>query len=147
MPPKGTEPVDCRTVRLMTKSLIFASLGVFLLVPGPDAEARVKPGHSQTGIASYYHDSLHGNPTASGQIYNKNIPSAAHKTLPLGTKVKVTDTKTGKSIVVKVNDRGPFIKGRIIDLSRSAAKQLGMVKKGLAQVEVEVLAVPKSSGS
>jgi rare lipoprotein A len=59
----------------------------------------------------------------------------------------VTDTKTGKSIVVKVNDRGPFVKGRIIDLSRSAARELGMIKKGLAKVEVEVLSVPKASGS
>jgi rare lipoprotein A len=131
----------------MTKALIFASLGALLFVSGPDAQARVKPGHSQKGIASYYHDSLHGRKTASGQVYNKNLPSAAHKTLPLGSKVKVTDTITGKSIVVKVNDRGPFIKGRIIDLSRSAAQELGMIKKGLAQVEVEVLAVPKPRGS
>jgi rare lipoprotein A len=131
----------------MTKTLILASLGAFLFVSAADAQARVKPGHSQKGIASYYHDSLHGRKTASGQVYNKNVPSAAHKTLPLGTKVKVTDTTTGKSIVVKVNDRGPFIKGRIIDLSRSAARELGMIKKGLAQVEVEVLAVPKPRGS
>lgn len=131
----------------MRKSLIFASLGVFLFASGPNAEARVKPGHSQKGVASYYHDSLHGRKTASGQIYNKNIPSAAHKTLPLGSKVKVTDTKTGKSIVVRVNDRGPFIDGRIIDLSRSAASALGMIKKGLAKVEVEVLSVPKARAS
>lgn len=131
----------------MTKSLIFASLGVFLFASGPNAEARVKPGHSQKGVASFYHDSLHGRKTASGQIYNKNIPSAAHKTLPLGSKVKVTDTKTGKSIVVHVNDRGPFVDGRIIDLSRSAASKLGMIQKGLAKVEVEVLSVPKARGS
>jgi len=134
-------------VWLMNKTLIFASLGVFLLVSVPDAEARVKPGHSQKGIASYYHDSLHGRKTASGQTYNKNIPSAAHKTLPLGSKVKVTDTKTGKSIVVKVNDRGPFVKGRIIDLSRSAARELGMLQKGITPVKVEVLSVPKSRRS
>lgn len=134
-------------VLLMNKTLIFASLGVFLLVSGPDAEARVKPGHAQKGIASYYHDSLHGRKTASGQTYNKNLPSAAHKTLPLGSKVRVTDTRTGKSIVVKVNDRGPFVKGRIIDLSRSAAKKLGMIKKGVAKVEVEVLSVPRARDS
>ena len=131
----------------MNKTLIFASLGVFLLAGVPDAEARVQPGYSQQGIASYYHDSLHGRKTASGQIYDKNTPSAAHKTLPLGTKVRVTDKRTGKSIVVKVNDRGPFVKGRIIDLSRSAARELGMIKKGLALVEVEVLSVPKARGS
>lgn len=131
----------------MHKTLLFAPLGLSLLTGIPDAEARVQPGHSQRGIASYYHDSLHGRKTASGQIYDKNAPSAAHKTLPLGTKVRVTDTKTGRSIVVKVNDRGPFVKGRIIDLSRNAARELGMIKKGLAQVEVEVLSVPQGRGS
>lgn len=131
----------------MHKTLLFAPLGLSLLTGIPDAEARVHPGHSQRGIASYYHDSLHGRKTASGQIYDKNAPSAAHKTLPLGTKVRVTDTKTGRSIVVKVNDRGPFVKGRIIDLSRNAARELGMIKKGLAQVEVEVLSVPQGRGS
>lgn len=127
----------------MSKALFLGLLGILLIASATAAEAKVKPGHSQKGIASYYHDKFHGRKTASGQVYNKNIPSAAHKTLPLGTKVKVTDTKTGKSIVVKVNDRGPFIGGRIIDLSRSAARQLGILKRGLARVEVEVLSVPK----
>lgn len=131
----------------MSKALFLALLGILLIASATAAEAKVKPGHSQKGIASFYHDKFHGRKTASGQIYNKNIPSAAHKTLPLGTKVKVTDTKTGKSIVVKVNDRGPFIGGRIIDLSRSAARQLGILKRGLARVEVEVLSVPKRKKS
>ncbi len=131
----------------MSKALFLGLLGILLIASATAAEAKVKPGHSQKGIASYYHDKFHGRKTASGQVYNKNIPSAAHKTLPLGTKVKVTDTKTGKSIVVKVNDRGPFIGGRIIDLSRSAARQLGILKRGLARVEVEVLSVPKRKKS
>ncbi|NCA71148.1 MAG: septal ring lytic transglycosylase RlpA family protein [Sphingobacteriia bacterium] len=131
----------------MSKALILTSLSLLFLAATSHAEARVKPGHSQKGIASYYHDKFHGRKTASGQIYDKNLPSAAHKTLPLGSKVKVTDTQTGKSIVVKVNDRGPFIKGRIIDLSHSAARQLGMLKKGLTKVEVEVLSVPRSGRS
>jgi rare lipoprotein A len=131
----------------MIKALFLALLGILLIASASAAEAKVKPGHSQRGIASFYHDKFHGRKTASGQIYNRNIPSAAHKTLPLGTKVKVTDTKTGKSIVVKVNDRGPFIGGRIIDLSRSAARQLGILKRGLARVEVEVLSVPKRKKS
>jgi rare lipoprotein A len=100
------------------------------------------PGEIQTGIASYYHDSLHGNRTASGQVYDKNKISAAHKRLPLGSKVKVTDTKTGRSIVVHINDRGPFIKGRIIDLSRRAAQELGIIKRGITPVKVEILSVP-----
>ncbi|MBK1644173.1 septal ring lytic transglycosylase RlpA family lipoprotein [Thiocapsa imhoffii] len=131
----------------MIKTILVASVGILLFASGPNAEARIKPGHTQSGIASYYHDSLHGRKTASGQIYNKNIRSAAHKTLPLGTKVRVTDTKTGKSVVVQINDRGPFIKGRIIDLSRSAARDLGIIKRGITPVKVEVLSVPRTRSS
>ena len=99
----------------------------------------VSAGKVQKGIASYYHDSLHGRKTASGEIYNKNKMSAAHKRLPLGSKVRVTRVQTGKSIVVRINDRGPFVKGRIIDLSRKAAKKLGMIRRGIVPVKVEVL--------
>jgi rare lipoprotein A len=106
-----------------------------------------KPGQIENGIASYYHDSLHGNKTASGQIYDKNKISAAHKSLPLGTRVRVTDLRTGKSIEARVNDRGPFVKGRIIDLSRKAAKELGLLKKGITKVKVEVLSVPGRRGA
>jgi len=106
-----------------------------------------KPGQIENGIASYYHDSLHGNKTASGQIYDKNKISAAHKSLPLGTRVRVTDLRTGKSIEARVNDRGPFVKGRIIDLSRQAAKELGLLKKGITKVKVEVLSVPGRRGA
>lgn len=105
------------------------------------------PGAVQTGIASYYHDSLHGNRTASGQIYDKRKMSAAHKSLPLGSRVRVTDTRTGKSIVVRVNDRGPFIKGRIIDLSRRAAQELGIIRRGITPVKVEVLNVSGERGA
>jgi rare lipoprotein A len=106
-----------------------------------------KPGQIENGIASYYHDSLHGNKTASGQIYDKNKISAAHKSLPLGTRVRVTDLRTGKSIEARVNDRGPFVKGRIIDLSRQAAKELGLLKKGITKVKVEILSVPGRRGA
>jgi rare lipoprotein A len=123
-----------RTLRLLIAIAFFASLSAPLLA--------ATPGHIQTGIASYYHDSLHGNKTASGQVYDKNKISAAHKRLPLGSKVRVTDTKTGRSIVVHINDRGPFIRGRIIDLSRRAAKDLGIIKRGITPVKVEVLSVP-----
>jgi rare lipoprotein A len=105
------------------------------------------PGQVQNGIASYYHDSLHGNKTASGQVYDKTRMSAAHKSLPLGTKVRVTDVGSGKSIIVRVNDRGPFVKGRIIDLSRKAAQELGMIRRGVSRVRVEVLSVPGRSGA
>jgi len=105
------------------------------------------PGAVQTGIASYYHDSLHGNRTASGQIYDKSKMSAAHKSLPLGSRVRVTDTRTGKSIVVRVNDRGPFIKGRVIDLSRRAAQKLGIIRRGITPVKVEVLSLAGERGA
>ncbi|NEV61462.1 septal ring lytic transglycosylase RlpA family protein [Thiorhodococcus minor] len=128
----------------MRKTLVTAALlAAFLPFASTAMAAKTAPGQTQKGIASYYHDSLHGNKTASGQVYNKNRLSAAHKTLPLGSKVKVTDTNTGRSIVVKVNDRGPFVKGRIIDLSRAAARKLGIVKRGIARVEVKVLSTPR----
>lgn len=123
---------------------ILTALIVAVLVSLPmSASARVTEGFTQKGVASYYHDSLHGRKTASGEVYNKRIVSAAHKTLPLGTKVRVTKAGSGKSIVVRINDRGPFVKGRIIDLSRRAAKDLGIINSGLAKVEVEVLSVPQ----
>jgi rare lipoprotein A len=126
----------------MKMTMTIALISVLSVLSGTANAIKFETGTIQKGIASYYHDSLHGNLTASGQVYDKNIMSAAHKTLPLGTKVRVTDTKTGKSIVVRVNDRGPFIKGRIIDLSRRAARELGIIQKGITPVKVEVLALP-----
>jgi rare lipoprotein A len=127
--------------KLLTLTLVTTLLSLPTLV-----SARVQVGHTQNGIASYYHDSLNGNKTASGEIYDKRTLSAAHKTLPLGTRVRVTKLSNGKSIVLKINDRGPFVKGRIIDLSRRAARELGMIQSGLARVKVEVLSVPNRKG-
>jgi rare lipoprotein A len=132
--------------KAMTKKIslvLVAALLATLAFPSLAA----KPGQTQEGIASYYHDSLHGNKTANGEIYNKNKISAAHKTLPLGSKVRVTDKRSGKSIVVRVNDRGPFVKGRIIDLSRRAAKELGIIQRGITPVKVEVLSVAGRRGA
>jgi len=130
----------------MTKKISIALMAALLATLALPSLA-AGPGSVQKGIASYYHDSLHGNKTASGQVYNKNKMSAAHKSLPLGSRVRVTDTRTGKSIVVRVNDRGPFVKGRIIDLSRRAAAELGIVKRGITPVKVEVLSVPGRRGA
>ena len=82
----------------------------------------------ETGIASWYGPGFDGNVTANGEVYDMNGISAAHKTLPFGTVVRVVDFDTGRSIVVRINDRGPFIEGRIIDLSKGAAEKLGMVE-------------------
>jgi len=123
---------------------ILTAVIVAILISLPvSASARVKKGYTQKGVASYYRDAFHGRKTASGEVYNKRILSAAHKSLPLGTKVRVTKVSNGKSVVVRVNDRGPFVKGRIIDLSRRAARDLGIINSGVAKVQVEVLSVPK----
>ena len=95
--------------------------------------------HSQTGIASYYSKGLHGSRTASGERHNRNEMVAAHKSLPFGTKVKVTNLSNGKEVVVKINDRGPFVKGRVIDLSYGAFSKIENPGKGLTKVKLEVL--------
>ena len=103
---------------------------------------RIYPQFTEIGIASWYGEDFHGKPTASGEIYNMYAMTAAHKTLPLGTYVRVTNLENGRRVVVKINDRGPFVKGRIIDLSYSAAKKLDMIKKGTAKVKIEVISTP-----
>lgn len=89
---------------------------------------------AQCGGASWYGPGFHGKKSASGQTYNQNAMTAAHKTLPFGTVVKVVDQRTGKSVTVKINDRGPFHKGRIIDLSKAAATKLGIRDAGVGKV-------------
>ena len=91
------------------------------------------------GMASYYGDEFNGGATASGEAYDKNKLTAAHKTLPMGTKVRVTRLDSKKSVVVRINDRGPYLKGRIIDLSGRAASSLDMIADGTAEVKIEVL--------
>ena len=94
---------------------------------------------SQKGVASYYADKFQGRKTASGKRFRQEALTGAHRTLPLGTKVRVTNLKNGKSVEVEINDRGPFIKGRIMDLSKRAARKIGMIRSGIAQVRVEVV--------
>lgn len=90
----------------------------------------------QDGHASYYAGKFLGRKTANGETFKKNKLTAAHKTLPFGTKVKVKNLRNGKTVKVKINDRGPFVKGRDIDLSWKAAKKLGMIKDGVVPVEL-----------
>jgi len=92
-----------------------------------------------TGIVSWYADKFHGQKTSSGELYNKNTYTAAHKSLPFGTKVKVTNVKNGKSVVVKINDRGPHSKSRILDLSKAAFTEIGSIDSGILRVEMEVV--------
>lgn len=105
-------------------------------VPAPSSTAS---GVTQTGIASWYGPGFHGKPTASGTIYNQNELTAAHQTLPLGTRVMVTNLDNGRSSEVTINDRGPFAKGRILDLSYAAAITLGMIGPGTIPVRIEVI--------
>jgi rare lipoprotein A len=103
----------------------------------PPPKRRVK--HALNGTASWYGPGFHGKKTASGEIYDQTKLTAAHKTLPLGTKARVTNLENGNAVEVEINDRGPFVKGRIIDLSRAAAGILGLVEDGVAPVKVEVI--------
>lgn len=91
------------------------------------------------GVASYYGRRFHGRRTANGEIFDMNAMTAAHKTLPFGTLVRVTNISTGRSVTVRINDRGPFIRGRTIDLSRAAAARIGMIASGHARVEMEIV--------
>lgn len=95
--------------------------------------------NSFAGQASWYGPQFHGRPTASGEIYNQNALTAAHPELEFGTQVKVTNVNNGRSVVVKINDRGPFVSDRIIDLSAAAARSLGMISSGVAPVRITIL--------
>lgn len=99
-------------------------------------------GFRERGIASWYGRDFHGRPTSSGEIYDMYQMTAAHKTLPLPTWVEVTNLSNGRRVIVKVNDRGPFIDGRVIDLSQRAANELGMIEAGTARVQVRALGAP-----
>jgi rare lipoprotein A len=101
--------------------------------------ALVSLAQIQTGKASFYADKFEGHPTASGEKYRHNKLTAAHKTLPFGTIVRVTNLANGNTVDVEINDRGPYIEGRVIDLSRSAAEKLGFVNLGVTDVKLEVI--------
>ena len=96
-------------------------------------------GAYQVGLTSYYAHKFHGRPTASGEIFDMKGLTAAHRELPLGTIVKVTHLDNGRSVIVKVNDRGPFVEGRILDLSLGAAREIDMVEEGVARVKIEII--------
>lgn len=102
-------------------------------------------GYVEEGQASYYAPSFHGRRTASGEKYDRWAMTAAHRTLPFNTHVRVTNRRTGKSVVVRINDRGPVSPRRIIDLSEAAAKELGILQQGVAQVKIEVVSPPATS--
>ena len=106
-------------------------------IMGKSYTPKHNPGYNVVGIASWYGDKFHGKPTATGEIYNKNDLTAAHKTLPLNSMLYVTNLENGRTLLVRLNDRGPFVGDRIIDLSEAAANALGTRGKGLGKVRVQ----------
>src|SRR5438093_10094524 len=108
--------------------------------PAGLATAPPEPTKRIVGLASWYGQRHQGRPTASGEAYDMNRLTAAHRTLPFGTRLRVTNVENGRSVVVRVNDRGPHVPGRVLDLSLAAAKALGIVGEGVGRVEIVVLA-------
>jgi rare lipoprotein A len=116
---------------------VLCCIGVAMLVgcasaptPAPESVG------AEIGLASYYADRFHGRRTASGERYDRHAYTAAHRRLPFGTKVQVTRLDNGETVAVHINDRGPFVKGRVIDLSYAAAKRLGMLRRGVVRVKI-----------
>ena len=140
---KGRVTLEIVSRSRQRKRLIVTALVIligFVLCIRITSSVRVrlfKHNNSQTGIASFYGRDFHGKQTASGEIFNMRRCSAAHRTLPFGTLVRVTNVSNGKRLIVKVNDRGPFVSGRIIDLSYGAAKRLDMIEQGITKVNLE----------
>jgi rare lipoprotein A len=128
-----------RGTAIMPINTLAAGVLAILVFTAFSAVAGGQRTQALQGIASYYGGRFHGRKTASGERFNQNAMTAAHKTLPLGTKVRVTNLRNGETVDVKINDRGPYIKGRIIDLSKGAARRLGMIRSGTAKVRLEVV--------
>ena len=128
----------CRAATLALPLILMTGCGgtaVFVSEPEIARTGR----EVQKGKASYYHDSLHGNPTASGEPYDRNALTAAHRSLPFGTEILVRNLKNGRTVRVTVNDRGPFVNGRIVDLSRRAAEEIALVQDGVTDVTLEIV--------
>ncbi len=130
------------------KKFAVASTALFLIfLTGCSSNAAINSektrsyarSHELVGHASWYGRKYHGRLTASGERYNMRAYTAAHKTLPFGTVVRVTNTVNSKSVDVKINDRGPFVKGRVIDLSQKSFEKIGNINKGVAPVKIEVI--------
>jgi peptidoglycan lytic transglycosylase len=110
--------------------------------PPPAAQPSPQPVYVETGLASWYGPPYHNRRSSNGEIYNMHAFTAAHRTLPLGTRVRVTNLQTGRSTMVRITDRGPFIRGRILDLSLAAAEAIDVRHAGVARVKVEVVEAP-----
>jgi rare lipoprotein A len=125
------------------KSVLAIAMFSSAILMGPSdstaSELKESVVRTLSGVASWYGGKFHGRKTANGERYDMHKLTAAHKTLPFGTKVRVTNSRNGKSVVVRINDRGPFVGSRVIDLSRGAASAVGMIDSGVARVKLEIL--------
>lgn len=135
----GVKGATIQHVKVSTSTRTYKEKGKHHKIIGKEASRR----YSQTGIASYYGNGFHGKKTATGEVFNKHAFTAAHKTLALGSYALVTNLRNGKKVIVRINDRGPFSKTRILDLSEGAARELGMIHSGTARVRVEAMQVDK----
>lgn len=133
----GVKGADLERVKISNNQKSYQEKGTTHTVMGKEASRQ----YSEVGTASYYADKFHGRRTASGEIFDKNGYTAAHKTLALGSYALITNLRNGRKVIVRINDRGPFSKSRIIDLSKGAAKEIGMVSTGTARVRVEAMQV------
>ena len=148
MQPLAVPPADRRGRRLAAP-LLFV-LGLALLggcATRPPAEVSRLPQGELAGAASWYGHQYHGKRTANGEVYDMDSMTAAHRTLPFNSQVRVQRTDTGGAVEVRINDRGPFVDGRVIDLSRAAARRLGMENQGLAPVRLTPLEVPEEAAA
>ncbi len=136
MVPKRPKPVARRDRPARRRPAGLLALAVLALTLPFGANATVT---IQEGLVSWYGERFHDRPTASGELFDVNAMTMAHPTLPFGTKVKVTNLRNGRSVVLRVNDRGPFVGQRIADLSQAAASYLGMLRRGIAHARLEVL--------
>lgn len=126
---------------VLRRALLAGALAAIL---APMVRAQVDIGYSEVGIASYYGSEFHGRPTATGERFNMWAMTAAHKSIPYDAQVRVTNLDNNQSVVVRINDHGPFKPGRIIDLSKGAAARIGMIEKGTTRVRVEVIDVTRN---
>jgi rare lipoprotein A len=140
-PERYVKKIKLNTMRFMARKLLFLAF-CCIMTGCTTVQLGVGSswiGFSESGLASYYADKHQNRKTANGELYKHNLKTAAHKKLPFGSNVKVTNMSNGKSVMVKINDRGPFVKGRIIDLSKSAFSSIGSMSSGLINVKIEVI--------
>ena len=136
--------IHTRLVRLLPYQILQTCAVVFCLSLGacswiPKGESDLDVGIKERGVASWYGAQFHGKLAANGEVFNMEALTAAHRTLPLGSMVRVVNLLNGKHVRVRINDRGPYVNGRILDLSHAAAAQLGMVDGGLSVIQLEVI--------